>query len=581
MPRLTSAFVVVAALGVGGCDMLFDALNSPKSPPARACYDEALHCDVARGETCRRPDGQGAPAPGEETYDGLCVLEGARATGDVYFEFQPSDASVPRIQFGPIALERGQNQELTVPEPVRVQGRVAYPSGESLVSLEDARVRFKAVSLIPGRPLSFEVQSSAEPDFAGEYERLIPQGDYVVSVYPREREEVKPPSERPFGDEPLRIDAPTTLDLVVSNPNALVFLSGTVQKRINGRNEPAEGLTVWAMQVDANALESPRQGAGTPLGPTARTQSDGSFKLWFPQPSKATGPHRFRLEIGPGPDAAAFPTFRPERVWELGDSRRLAEPLVLSVNEEDISTGKVQGEIRGPYGQSLPGARITFRTLETEPFSYAQTVVSDDSGRFTAVLFAGAYSVFATPQTMDFNASGGAPGLCALAYPLTVARNGDEHIELFCQERVSFFGRVITRAANPVLGASVTAKRRVDELGADPQHEERTTDAEGFFHLSLTPGVYDFAFVPPAAIAPPKTIENVVVTPGRDDALVLFALDPPFELFGRLATETGALPLAGALEAWVVGADGQSRLVGRGIAQRDGAYSIVLPALTP
>lgn len=583
MSGLMRGSFIVALLFAAGCDFDFANLQGTEAPPARTCYDEKLHCDTARGEICRRADGSGrplAPTVGEEqVFDGICVLTGTQASGQVFFEIQPADANAPRTQFGPVTLDKKQNQELFVPEPVAVGGLVTYTDTKDSYAVEGARVRFKSVPLIPGRALVFETQSSDEIDSGGRYERLLPQGTYIVTVQPREREEVKPPQERPFGDKQVPIDASTSeLNLVVSNPNALLSVSGTVLKLVAGQEEPAVGVNVWAMAAENELATTPRAGTGTPIAQAARTGPEGRFTLWLPRATKPNDAHRIRLEVGPASDGAPFPTFRIDpQVWEVSESMKLPEPIVLSNGELGLESVKAQGQVVAPDGSLIAGARISFRTLDEEAIAFATTVLADDNGQFEASLFAGNYQATAIAPEEDSDV---VPiGLCSLKGALAITNAPVSNLVLSCEKRRFLYGQVIDSKGQSVPNVTISAVRHPDARSADQLREERISDGDGRFRLALSPGTYDFTFAPPAAVAPLKTIENVLVDTLRSDSLLVFALDPPFELFGKVFSGKSGQPLGGTLDAWVVSASGQATLVGRGLAQRDGSYSIVLPAI--
>lgn len=566
------------ALATSGC--LFD-MASEYVPLPRTCFDANLHCDVSRGEICRRADGSGSPVLPDkgqaETFDGICVLAGTQGSGEVYLELQPTDASSPRIQFGPVSLARGQNQELTMPAPVSVAGLVTYAQNETTSGVGGARVRFRSVPLIPGRSLVFETQSSVEADALGRYSQLLPVGRYLVTVQPPLQDEIKAPLERPFGSTPVEIEAATDrLDLEVTNPNALLSVTGQVLLRREGKEEPAVGLHVWAMVADPESL-SARAGTGTPLAHPALTNDQGRFTLWLPGLPADAEPYKLRLEVGPSSDGEPFPTFRvDDRTLEVAAPLRLQTPVVLSHEGDDLVMSTVQGEVRGPDSLPVPLARVSLRTDESMPFAYSTTVVADEEGRYVAPVFAGRYLATATAPLTE----GETPlGMCAFAGAFDVVPELASTVDLVCEERRYLYGQVIDAKARPVPDVTVAAERRPDERSAEQLHAERITDADGRFRLALTPGSYDFSFAPPAGVAALKTIRRVLVDDRQGDSLLVFALDPPFELFGQLVSDAAGQPLGGALEAWVVDANGGATLVGRGIAQRDGAYSIVLPAV--
>lgn len=565
------------ALATSGC--LFD-MASEYVPLPRTCFDANLHCDVSRGEICRRADGSGSPVLPDkgqaETFDGICVLAGTQGSGEVYLELQPTDASSPRIQFGPVSLARGQNQELTVPAPVSVAGLVTYAQNETTSGVGGARVRFRSVPLIPGRSLVFETQSSVEADALGRYSQLLPVGRYQVTVQPPSQDEIRAPLERPFGQTPVEIQAATDrLDLEVTNPNALLSVTGQVLLRRDGKEEPAAGLHVWAMVADPEGL-STRAGTGTPLAHPALTNDQGRFTLWLPGLATDAEPYKLRLEVGPSTDGEPFPSFRvDDRTLEVAAPLRLQTPVVLSRDGEDLAMSTVQGFVTAPDGQPVALARVSLRTEATMPFAYSLTVVTDEEGHYSATVYAGRYQISATAPE-----SGADLPLGTCTYPDVVEAMADETTTLYlpCEERRYLYGQVIDAKARPVPDVTVAADRRADERSSEQLHAERITDADGRFRLALTPGSYDFSFAPPAGVAALKTIRRVLVDDRQGESLLVFALDPPFELFGQLVSDAAGQPLGGALEAWVVDANGGATLVGRGIAQRDGAYSIVLPA---
>lgn len=576
MPQRARALAGLAlALATAGC--MFDML-SDEAPLPRTCFDASLHCDAARGEICRRADGSGSPVgPGKgeaQTFDGICVLAGVQGTGEVYLELQPTDASSPRIQFGPVSLARGQNQELTVPSPVLVAGTVAYAQGTG-GGVGGARVRFRSVPLIPGRSLVFETQSSQEADAVGRYQRLLPVGQYQVSVQPPLQEEIKAPLERPFGHTPVEVARATDeLDLQVTNPNALLSVSGQVLVRRDGQDEPAVGLHVWAMQAEPDSL-SARAGTGTPLAQPALTGDQGRFTLWLPALPDSGEPHRLRLEVGPASEGERFPTFRVDDLTlEVATPLRLQAPVVLSRAGEDLAMTTVVGQVTDPDGQPVALARVSLRTEETMPFAYSTTVVADEQGRYETTAFAGRYLASATAPESETPL-----GTCSHPGAIDAEPETTLTVDLSCERRRYLYGQVIDARARPVPDVTVAADRRPDERSPDQLHAERITDGEGRFRLALTPGSYDFSFAPPASVAALKTIRRVLVDDHQGDSLLVFALDPPFELFGQLVSDAVGQPLGGALEAWVVEPSGSATLVGRGIAQRDGAYSIVLPAV--
>lgn len=590
------AAALVALAALAGC--AFAQMASKGA--ARACARDS-DCSTARDEICRVTDGSGTPAPATDggslmTNAGVCVIPSGASVGEVFLEIRPLAANLPVTQLGPIRLADGQNQQLLVPATVSVDGLVVYHATVPPQPVKRARLKFRQQSLIGDRPLVFEATSQADDgDAPGRFTRQVPAGRYDLVVFPPQLPniDIKAPAERPFVDG---FDVSTLAGRVnvleVSNPNELVTFSGKATLQRDGRVVPAANLQVWAMgeaPARGSSPTGPLAQVGRPVAQPVTTDEDGRFTLWLPRTGDAGTAHKVRLQFGPGPDGAPFPTFLDPTVYEVDASgvKPAQAPTSAAIGTPIEVHGRVQYQDHGrTFG--LANARVTFRTTDEARFLYSLTVLTDGSGNYTASLFPEAYSALALPPP-DAEES---IGLCPLETGAdTRVRPEDARERSFlCEQRFPLFGAIrdLDDTAT-VPGVVVEAVRRRDALVPDEIRARTTTDGHGTFALNLMRGLYDLTFTPPPdrklAI---KLVRNIQMPASRDsggggagsDSIVI-ELDPPFELFGRLFRGDVSHPLGASIEAYAVGADGTSLLVGQAVSKDDGSYSIVLPASAP
>lgn len=585
--RVAPALVALVALTLGGC--LFaadDGLSDRDAPPARACHDAARHCNTKLGEVCRKPDGSGSPQalPGEEErFDGICVIPAARSVREVFVEVRPEvTTGLPTMQLGPVSLAAGQNQELRLPEPARVSGTVLFAGMTPEQRVERAQVRFRSRPLIPGRPLSVDAETLSDPlpSRSGTFERVLAPGAYTITVQAPDLDETRAPPERPFGDGYIEVESgQRPFQFEVSSRSDLIRLSGQVLVRTAEGLVPAEAIEVWAMDARgmADKLVVSRQLLGTSLAQPVRTGRDGRFVLWLPRRPRE-GAHELRLQFGPAPDAAQpFPSFRLDQVFQVSESQELDAPIVL----EGIGGRRdVTGVVLDMDGLPVPGATVTFGTLDTEPFDFRASVQTGPDGAFRVQLYPGTYGAIAQPRkALETPNHPTLPlGLCPLGGELRVPADdpNDLSVQFTCEQRRVLFGRVLVPSM-PGEGAPhvvVEAVRRADGLVPALVREQTTTDATGQFLLALSPGIYDLTLRPaPSLKLPYKTVRGV---DADQPGLVVVELDRPFELFGQLVDAAGR-PVPGTVEAYAVDETGAASLVGRGLSAADGSYALVLP----
>lgn len=566
--------LLLAAAFVAGCS--FEIAGRMEAPPARACSDTARHCDTSRGEVCRRPDGTGAPIAatdgGSEAFNGICVIVGTQATGDVFLEVRPTDATIPTSQVGPISLARGSNQDVVVPAPVSVNGAVR---DTTQAAVERARVRFRSNGLIAGRPLVFDTESGGD-DAPGIFARLLPQGSYSVTVQPRDRNELRPPPERPLGDAATSLNESTQrLDLEVSHPSDLIAVSGRVMLAGLDTNTPATGVEVWAMAVDDESI-LPIRPTGRAVAQPARTDGDGRFTFWLPRIPTGEKGHRIWLSVSPLVDGPLLPTFRFAEILEITESRELATPLLLAGAGGPLAPVEVTGRVVNPDGSAGVGsARLSFRTVDDAPFAFATTVTTDAGGRFAARLFPAKYRASALPAP-SFDGTAGL-GACGLTDAVDLTRDTPD-LTIRCAPRHFVFGQVIDAQGVPVANVQVEAVRQPDAAVGEELRDQALTDGNGNFRIGLAAGKHDIVLQPPPGAGPFKTLRGLKVASEASDDLLVLQLDAPFDLFGRLFSGDVGKGLAGSIEAYSVLPDGTTVLVGRGLAQGDGSFAITLPA---
>lgn len=585
--RLRSSRAIVSecarvgvALGVAlsaGCALLFSPEPYGDLPPPRACQTDD-QCVIARGEVCRRADGSGSPSVTDEGFTGICVIPSSGSRGKVFLEVRPeAGSSVPTTQVGPIDLSLGQNQEISLPAPVLLEGEVLYQGALERRPVPRARVRLRSRPLISGRPLTFDTETVADRrETEGQFGRLVPQGVYTVTVQPPDVEGVRVPPERQVEDLVVDASLRERLVLAVSHPSELLEFTARAAILNKEGKVPLAGAEVWAVDSGNPALK--RSDGSDPLPtPTVRlltqpsvTAADGAFTLWFPRRPELE-PHSFQLRFGPAPDGPQLPSFRPDQDHQLDKHTRMDEPIVLGRFEAERP---VSGVVLDDRLQPVSGARVTFRTVAETPFVFSVTAQTDAMGLFDTALPPGRYHAVAQPPA-------GRLAHCPLGHEVEVAPDQEINARFYCETRRWLTGRVLDPLGVPVSGVAVDAVRRADETLPDELHEQSRTNADGDFRLFLAPGSYDLLLRPlPDSKLPYKTIRGIVVDDSVESLLVV-ELDAPFELFGRLLGGEQTVPLGATLEAYAVTDEGSTVLVGRGLSTSDGRYSIVLPASAP
>jgi hypothetical protein len=249
---------------------------------------------------------------------------------------------------------------------------------------------------------------------------------------------------------------------------------------------------------------------------------------------------------------------------------------------------RVRGRVRARRAdgglEALPGARVTFHTVDRARFAYSVTVIADEDGRYEASLFPEVYAALAVAPPE----SGVSQALCPPAGGPgeLLADAAVEGYDFRCEARVALFGLVRSRLVG-VGDVAVEAVRRKDALVAEELRQRTTTDADGHFSVALPRGTYDLTLTPPRnAKLPTKLVRGLVLGERAGDGTsvvresIVVELDAPFELFGRLFSGDQSRPLAATIEAYSVDGEG-ARLVGQAVSAPDGAYSLVLPAQAP
>ncbi len=589
------AIAVVLLLAVAGCAGLLAGKDAAPRPPPRACATDA-DCSRARHEVCRVADGSGTPSPEGSgsplaRFTGICVIPALPSTSEVYLEVRPVSPAVPATQLGPVELASGQNQQLVLPRPATVTASVVDHATQRPVG--QAKVRFRLTPLIPDRPLSFDATAEgADGQTPGRLTRLLPAGSYGVTLVPPAPAGlvIQPPPEHPFvGAVPLSQLAPAPQTFALSDSSELVTFAGAASLEHDGQVVPAAKVEVWAMAADSvPAGETGAKAlAGTALAQPVTTDALGRFTLWLPRLSAGEAAHTVRLQFGPASDGAAFPSFVDPTVYTVDASgaQPSKPPPSATVDSPVEVTGHVQ-LLRHSGLVGLANARVTFHTADDSPFSYTTTVVTDENGAYDVQLFPGTYQPLAAMPPPDGQAEGVPIGLCAPA--------SDQNFEIDSGSAAKTRDFLCAPAA-PLAGdaryhdvkvpfVAVEAVRHKDQSLAEGQHLLTTSDAGGVFAMYVPPGDYDLILTPPASTKLPVTIDHIGEVPNAADqapARLVIELDPPFELFGQLFSGDAAHPVAASIEAYAVGPDGTSQLVGQGAASADGSYSLILPASGP
>lgn len=587
--------ILLACLAVvPACEFAID-IDDPVPPP-RTCISDS-DCVSARREVCRLPDGSGSPlalnSAGSNaearTGGGICIVPGTPTEREVWLEIRPDrSTALPQTQYGPVNLGSGQNQELVLPKPAMVTGRVE--DGATQQAVPGARVRFRTSPLIPGRPLTFDFESDTKRETEGRLTgRLLPAADYSVLISPPDVGDTRTPPELPV-ETSLAGPLDEELVFVVSNANELIRVTGTLLVQRDGDTIPAANVEVWAIDGHSHRMKSmssaPVVGARA-LSQPVRTDASGSFALHLPR-LPDSGEHVFRLQAGGAVGGAAFPTFVTGEEFTVTASTEL-EPLVLGTVEAPVL---VRTLVVDAAHQPIPGARVTLRPVEA-PYTFVASALTNGKGEADVTAFPGTWTAVAQPPPNT------PYGLCQFDGP--VEFGGDDsgdgfsgdgitpELVLVCPRAHRLTGHVLDHRLVasegvhrfvPVANVSVEAVRRPDEIFADEIHVQVRTGEDGTFDVAVSPGIYDVAFFPTSSSKLPfKHVQMLEVVEGEESSPLVVVLDEPFELFGQLFSGDSSRPVGGTLEAWAVDAGGNALLVGRGIAQLDGSYSILLPGV--
>jgi len=572
---------VLLVLAAAGCASMGWDKAAPMA--ARSCYADA-DCDDALGEVCRSAKGAGAVTGNSATTEnaGVCVIRGSGTSDKVWLEIRPQESSVPPTQAGPFRLSDGQNRELLLPVPVSVDGFVRYDGPEPRTGVKKAKLRFSLAGGIPGRPLLFDTDTS-DTDPVGAFRRRLPSGSFVVSVYPPDSQGEPAPPERWNGGTPVPIATDSTLVIAVSSPSDLIRLSGRVETEWNGVRTPAAGVAVRALDAVSGVTQAVAQ--------PAVTAADGSYALWLPGRTSPTP--EVRLEVGPAPGGRAFPVFSPAATFNVTRDMT-ADPIVVPGLSGAVP---VSGWVYTPDQKAIEGAIVTFRTVAPTAFQYAVSVRTDRGGAYATSLFPGAYAAVAEPPDGSelpalpgFSARDAeSVGLCPWKAPgagrTLVVEHTEPGVEFLCDKpRQSITVHVVDHLGRPVTSVVAEAVRRPDAVLADEIREQAAAEEEDWFELRLSSGTWDLTLRPPPdSKLPFRKLRNLLVPEARGDRArpfetsIMVELDPPFELFGRVYSGSPQSPVAATLEAYATDAAGVPFLLGRGLADVDGSYSVVLP----
>ena len=123
--------------------------------------------------------------------------------------------------------------------------------------------------------------------------------------------------------------------------------------------------------------------------------------------------------------------------------------------------------------------------------------------------------------------------------------------------------------------------RRPDALVDHEIRQHVKTDELGWFKVALSLGVYDVVLTAPKARKLATTRTRVDVIDERPLSIVM-GMTEPYELFGSLFLRDRQHPIAASLEAYVIetdadGSSGRAALVGAGVSDAAGRFSLVLP----
>lgn len=578
------------------CDLQVD---EEEIPAPQSCSSDQ-DCNSARREVCRLFDGTGSPSTSAiASGEGICIVQGTPTEREVWLEIRPERSTgLPQSQFGPINLGDGQNRELLLPSPAQVSGRVSYTTEEPLQPVAGARLRFRSVPLIPGRPLVFDFESEGKDERLGQISpRLLPGGIYSVQLSPPSVDESRPP---PEPTQLVELEDGQSYDSLyaLSPPSELIEIEGLLEIERNGQRLPAAEVEVWAsepvldaqrdfnaagrLQPLASAGSGANQSSGRMLSAVVRSNAEGRFSLALPRLSEGEV-HRFRIQTGSRQGSEPFPAFVSSEVFEADSSSDLGPVFLGSLGASKEITLSVVDESQSP----LAGARVVMRSLDPA-FAYTATAETNARGLATLHVFPGTWSTGAHPPLES------EWGLCRNDEALVVDEEGFQRgsgpVRSLVCPRLSLLGghvldhRQIKSEGQsrfvPVPKAAVEAVRRPDALFPEPIHIQGSTRHDGTFSLRVPAGEYDLSIVPPSTSKLPiKHLRSLEMEPDHRSLIVAVVLDEPFELFGNLYSGSKSTPFGGSIEAYSEDADGVVLQVGRGMAQADGRYSILLPGV--
>jgi hypothetical protein len=230
--------------------------------------------------------------------------------------------------------------------------------------------------------------------------------------------------------------------------------------------------------------------ASTSLGLEAPPPADGSRVAAVPEAA-------FAPDFPPAPPSISFPTVIEEVEVRADTTLDIAIPDVFLL----------AGEITDQRGDAVARARVSAQSQDQEISSSA---TSDEDGKYTLALPAGAYDLTISPPTrrlMPPQVGSRLPDavLSPAATRLTgVVVSEDAVQDIVLPDGLFLSGRVTDEDGEPVVRASVTATDVSAEFTAFG-----ATNADGLYLLALPPGTYSLTVTPsrgPIVIAVPRPL---------------------------------------------------------------------------
>jgi len=388
---------------------------------------------------------------------------------------------------------------------------------------------------------------------------------------------------------------PRSLDVSVAEPGQVIdaplrFLTPQDFPRIDGVLRGPVGLAadtplsyaIQAFHADGTPASQPavaglgRDGGALGYGPSL------GFSLLV-APSSAG--ESLRLTASPSAGVGPTVSFSGSLTSLQAQSSADDGGLWLGTAVAHVALGKVVD----PAGHAVAGAQVQLSASLAGQARYtSERVTTDDGGSYRATCLhddaatpGESYQVLVIPPAPSHLAV-----TQAMVAPTWHASAASDFGTVTLASLTTASGRVLDASGNPVSNATVQVTPARDNTLPLTQGSA-TTDANGQYQVSLSPGLYHFDYTPPLTLQAPSASRGPLQVSGARTALADVAFSSARMAQGTV-TDADGKPVAGALiRVYYVAAtpsgsndDATARptLLASALSLTDGSFSVVLPA---